>query len=183
MALAIGLNESNARMQTQYRELVASRDMLIDAVRRVAPRADLTGAGHGEHGQENRDAVAREELRVDRRERLVDAEHDHRQEGAAEDEARDGAARANRARGRRADAVGQEAAERLQHADGNRAGNQEGQAAHDAAQRRTDHRLDLRRVARDARDQRARAKRVNLLQSRASRMRRKQSLRMSLPKF
>lgn len=44
-----------------------------------------------------------------------------------------------------------------------RAGNQEGQAAHDAAQRRTDHRLDLRRVARDARDQRARAERVNLL--------------------
>lgn len=34
---------SNARMQAQYRELVASRDMLIDAVRRVAPRADLTG--------------------------------------------------------------------------------------------------------------------------------------------
>ena len=30
-------------MQAQYRELVASRDMLIDAVRRVAPRADLTG--------------------------------------------------------------------------------------------------------------------------------------------
>ena len=44
-----------------------------------------------------------------------------------------------------------------------RAGNQEGQAAHDAAQRRTDHRLDLRRVARDARNQRARAKRINLL--------------------
>ena len=43
VALAIGLNESNARMQAQYRELVASRDMLIDAVRRVAPRADLTG--------------------------------------------------------------------------------------------------------------------------------------------
>ena len=42
-ALAIGLNESNARMQAHYRELVASRDMLIDAVRRVAPRADLTG--------------------------------------------------------------------------------------------------------------------------------------------
>ena len=57
----------------------------------------------------------------------MDAEHDHRQEGATEDEARDGAARANRARGRRADAVGQEAAERLQHADGNRAGNQEGE--------------------------------------------------------
>lgn len=37
VALAIGLNESNARMQAQYRELVASRDMLIDAVRRVAP--------------------------------------------------------------------------------------------------------------------------------------------------
>ena len=64
---------------------------------------------------------------MDRRERLVDAEHDHRQEGTAEDEARDGAARANRARGRRADAVGQEAAERLQHADGDRAGNQEGE--------------------------------------------------------
>ena len=30
-------------MQTHYRELVASRDMLIDAVRRVAPRAGLTG--------------------------------------------------------------------------------------------------------------------------------------------
>ena len=43
VALAIGLNESNARMQAHYRELVASRDMLIDAVRRVAPRADLTG--------------------------------------------------------------------------------------------------------------------------------------------
>ena len=43
VALAIGLNESNARMQAQYRELVASRDMLIDAVRRVVPRADLTG--------------------------------------------------------------------------------------------------------------------------------------------
>ena len=43
VALAIGLNESNARMQAQYRELVASRDMLIDAVRRIAPRADLTG--------------------------------------------------------------------------------------------------------------------------------------------
>ena len=29
---------------------------------------------------------------MNRRERLMDAEHDHRQEGAAEDEARDGAA-------------------------------------------------------------------------------------------
>ena len=43
MALAIGLNESNARMAAQYRELTDSRDMLIDAVRRVVPRAELTG--------------------------------------------------------------------------------------------------------------------------------------------
>ena len=37
------LNESNARMAAQYRELTDSRDMLIDAVRRVVPRAELTG--------------------------------------------------------------------------------------------------------------------------------------------
>ena len=43
VALAIGLNESNARMAAQYRELTDSRDMLIDAVRRVVPRAELTG--------------------------------------------------------------------------------------------------------------------------------------------
>ena len=43
VALAIGLNEANARSQANMRDLVASRDMLIDAVRRVVPRARLTG--------------------------------------------------------------------------------------------------------------------------------------------
>ena len=33
----------DARMAAQYRELTDSRDMLIDAVRRVVPRAELTG--------------------------------------------------------------------------------------------------------------------------------------------
>ncbi|KFI55388.1 cysteine desulfurase family protein [Bifidobacterium callitrichos] len=43
VALAIALRRSNTRMASHYRELVASRDMLIDAVRRVVPRAELTG--------------------------------------------------------------------------------------------------------------------------------------------
>ena len=43
VALAIALDSSNRRMTAHYRELVASRDMLIDAVRRVVPRAELTG--------------------------------------------------------------------------------------------------------------------------------------------
>lgn len=43
VALAIALDSSNRRMAAHYRELVASRDMLIDAVRRVVPRAELTG--------------------------------------------------------------------------------------------------------------------------------------------
>lgn len=43
VALAIGLNEANARSQSMMRDLVASRDMLIDAVQRVVPRAQLTG--------------------------------------------------------------------------------------------------------------------------------------------
>ncbi|PST47322.1 cysteine desulfurase [Bifidobacterium callitrichos] len=43
VALAIALRRSNTRMAAHYRELVASRDMLIDAVRRVVPRAELTG--------------------------------------------------------------------------------------------------------------------------------------------
>lgn len=43
VVFAIGFNESNAHMQAQYRELVMPRDMLIDVVRWVAPRADLTG--------------------------------------------------------------------------------------------------------------------------------------------
>ena len=43
VALAIALRRSDTRMAAHYRELVASRDMLIDAVRRVVPRAELTG--------------------------------------------------------------------------------------------------------------------------------------------
>ena len=43
VALAIALRESNERMAGQYRELVASRDRLIDAVLRVEPKAQLTG--------------------------------------------------------------------------------------------------------------------------------------------
>lgn len=43
VALAIALHESNERMAGQYRELVASRDRLIDAVLRVEPKAQLTG--------------------------------------------------------------------------------------------------------------------------------------------
>lgn len=43
VALAIALDGSNRRMAARYRQLVASRDMLIDAVRRVVPRAELTG--------------------------------------------------------------------------------------------------------------------------------------------
>ncbi|PST49437.1 cysteine desulfurase [Bifidobacterium callitrichos] len=43
VALAIALRSSDTRMAAHYRELVASRDMLIDAVRRVVPRAELTG--------------------------------------------------------------------------------------------------------------------------------------------
>ena len=44
-----------------------------------------------------------------------------------------------------------------------RARYEEGQTAHDTAQRGADHRLHLRRIARDARDQRARAERIDLL--------------------
>ncbi|KAB5607004.1 cysteine desulfurase [Bifidobacterium jacchi] len=43
VALAIALRESNRRAAGAMRALVASRDMLIDAVRRVIPRAVLTG--------------------------------------------------------------------------------------------------------------------------------------------
>ncbi len=43
VALAIALHESNERMAGQYRELVVSRDRLIDAVLRVEPKAQLTG--------------------------------------------------------------------------------------------------------------------------------------------
>lgn len=43
VALAIALRGANTRMRAQEGLLVASRDMLIDAIRRVVPRAELTG--------------------------------------------------------------------------------------------------------------------------------------------
>ncbi|KAB7791367.1 cysteine desulfurase family protein [Bifidobacterium leontopitheci] len=43
VALAIALRRSTTRMAAHWRDLVASRDMLIDAIRRVVPRAELTG--------------------------------------------------------------------------------------------------------------------------------------------
>lgn len=43
VGLAIALSDANESMRRQYRDLADSRDMLIDAVRRVVPRAELTG--------------------------------------------------------------------------------------------------------------------------------------------
>ena len=54
--------------------------------------ADLPGAGHGKDGKKNRHAVTGKEFRVNRGEGLMDAEHDHRKPGAAENKSCDGAA-------------------------------------------------------------------------------------------
>ncbi|WEV72893.1 cysteine desulfurase family protein [Bifidobacterium sp. ESL0790] len=43
VGLAIALGDANERMRRQYHDLAASRDRLIDAVRRVVPRVELTG--------------------------------------------------------------------------------------------------------------------------------------------
>ncbi|MDF7664111.1 cysteine desulfurase family protein [Bifidobacterium sp. ESL0763] len=43
VALAIALSDANEKMRRQERDLVTSRDTLIDAVRRVVPQAELTG--------------------------------------------------------------------------------------------------------------------------------------------